>query len=409
MRTLADATAQIYESEQRVHKLEHAISPLQQQICAYQTELAETQARAGWLQQKLSERGSRTAELRAEEKMQANRLEELQHALQSLRKRLEILAVAGVGDDSDRELSQSDGAAIAALQRQHALLEKQREEICDSAAAAAHAIHLSHEETEAKLGDALDVSHQLRSFLQIKEPIVNALNLDREALKTELLRCSEKIAGMVQEAAIQTEKQHSYSQKMERRVQTIERQLDEAQKRADRVAEEAQERAIQIRDLEQRLKRGQAIDNQRVDSVLHLRSRLASETARIRMDRLEREAQSCASEVTTKSVLALEQCSMETGKAERIEAQLIHEISMSSSETTPRGRLALAVAREQQVMSQMKVRKGELRLRESSHGLRNDLELSCISRISPSASSTATSDELQLDYKQPFPVAAALQ
>ena len=64
MRTLADATAQISESEQRVHKLEHAISPLQQQICAYQTELAETQARAGWLQQKLSERGSRTAELR---------------------------------------------------------------------------------------------------------------------------------------------------------------------------------------------------------------------------------------------------------------------------------------------------------------------------------------------------------
>ena len=175
-----------------------------------------------------------------------------------------------------------------------------------------------------------------------------SLLAEREKLKAELSRCSDKIAEIVRDAGDQNKEQTEYQREMRERTLILEDKIGAAQARVEKTMLEVRERSEQSLQLEaSRQARGISAN----DATLQLRSQLATETARVRAARLEKAAQASAHDLSVLSVSAMHEAANENAAAEQIEAVVISPSSSDGNTTVHH-----AIAREIAVLSSMKVR-----------------------------------------------------
>ena len=283
---------------------------------------------------------------RAKANRQASSIEELRQSLATTRSHLEDIAAVEGGNEAQ---SQGEGVAeFRALQEQQRVLRKTYDDLRGAVMGTANAAARGRARAEAKLSDVLESSRRVRAAYMKGSPMFESLLAEREKLKAELSRCSDKIAEIVRDAGDQNKEQTEYQREMRERTLILEDKIGAAQARVEKTMLEVRERSEQSLQLEaSRQARGISAN----DATLQLRSQLATETARVRAARLEKAAQASAHDLSVLSVSAMHEAANENAAAEQIEAVVISPSSSDGNTTVHH-----AIAREIAVLSSMKVR-----------------------------------------------------
>ena len=247
--------------------------------------------------------------------------------------------------------AQSQGEGVAefrALQEQQRMLRKTYDDLRGAVMGTANVAARGRAQADAKLSDVLEGSRRVRAAYMKGSPMFESLLAEREKLKAELSRCSDKIAEIVRDAGDQNKEQTEYQREMRERTLALEEKIGEAQARVEKTMLEVRERSEQSLQLEASR---QAQGTSANDATLQLRSQLATETARVRAARLEKAARTNAQDLSVLSVSAMHEAANETAAAEQIEAVVISPSSSEGNTTAHH-----AIAREIAILSSMKVR-----------------------------------------------------